>query len=291
MNKLKINIITDSNMSRVLGFEENKIPNKVEYVTGNKNYNGITVFIDKCFDVGEDKIIDEINSTVKCAWFHDPRQINDLQQSRLLNLEKNHLNKLDYIMTYDEYLLDTYPNKCIYTADNGIWIQDENIKIHEKTKLMSMIYSFKNWTEGHRLRHLIAQQNIEGLDLFGDGSSHPVKYKEEALVDYQFSITIENSRSKYYYTEKLLDCFAVGTIPIYWGCKNIDEYFDGRGILKFNDLNELAEIFNHINEEPNLYNLMFPYVKNNFEIAKDYIRYEDWIFDNVYKTIIKEKGL
>jgi len=286
-NKLKINIITDAQMSRVLGFEPNKIPTKIEYITGNKNYDGITVFIDRCFDIGEDHIIDEIQSKYKCAWLHDPRPINDLQQSRLLNLEKNHLNKFDYIMTYDEHLLDTYPNKCIFTADNGIWIQDENIKIHEKTKLMSMIYSFKDWTEGHRLRHKIANENIDGLDLYGDGSKHPVQFKEEGLIDYQFSITIENSRSKYYFTEKLLDCFAVGTIPIYWGCKNTGDYFDERGILQFEKFDDLIDIFNHINEEPNLYNLMFPFVKNNYNLALKYYRYEDYIYENVYRKILK----
>jgi len=286
MNKLKINIITDKDMSRVLGFEPGKTPTKIEYVTGNYNYDGISVFLDKCFDVEDIHILDKVQSKIKCAWMHEPREIGEWCNKRYLNLENN-LNKFDYVMVHDQYLLDKYPNKCVFTSDNAIWIQDENIRIHEKTKLMSLIYSWKNWTDGHKLRHLIANQQSEGLDLYGDGSPHPVKFKEEALADYQFSITIENSRSKYYYTEKLLDCFATGTIPIYWGCTNIEDFFDVKGILQFETLDDLIKIFNEINNEPNLYNMMYPFVLENFNRVQAYHRHADWIYDNVYTKILE----
>lgn len=289
MNKLKINIVCDSQMSRVLGFEPGKTPTKIEYVTGNYEYDGVSVFIDKCFDEEHLSIVSKIKSKYKLAWMHEPRALNDLTDIRYKTLELM-MSEFNYIMTYDEYLLDTYPEKCIFTADNGIWIQDENIKLWDKTKLMSMIYSWKNWTEGHRLRHQIANMNIVGLDLFGDGSKHPVKYKEEALKDYAFSITIENSRSKYYFTEKLLDCFAVGTVPIYWGCTNVGDFFDTRGILQFETFDDLAKVFDEIVNEPNLYNLMYPFVLENFERAKEYIRYEDWIYKNVYSKILGVKN-
>ena len=276
-------------MSRILSFEEGKIPTKIEYVTGNYDYDGISVFIDKCFDLDQIHIVDNVKSKIKCAWMHEPRALSDLVGSRYAVLE-TFLNKFDYVMTYDEKLLDKYPEKCIFTADNGIWIQDENIRIWDKTRLMSMIYSWKNWSEGHKLRHYIANLNPVGLDLYGGGSNHPVQYKEEALQDYQFSITIENSRSKYYFTEKLLDCFAVGTIPIYWGCKNVGDFFDERGILQFETMEDLVKIFNEINDHPDLYNLMYPFVLENFERAKEYIRYEDWIYKNVYTKILGIKN-
>ena len=97
------------------------------------------------------------------------------------------------------------------------------IKIHEKTKLASMIYSWKNWSPGHKIRHQVADL-VQGLDLYGSGPNNPINFKEEGLKDYYFSITIENSKSKNYFTEKILDCFACGTIPIYWGCPNIGDY-------------------------------------------------------------------
>lgn len=286
MNKIKINAIMDSKMDRVPQFEPGKIPTTIEYVTGQTEFDGITVFTDKCFDDSELHIIDKVNSLYKLAWMHEPRFLGDWCNKRYINLENN-LHKFDKVMTYDEYLLDTYPTKTIFTVDNGIWVSDDEIKIHDKTKVVSMIYSWKQWTEGHKLRHQIANLNIKGLDLYGSGSKHPIKFKEDGLKQYQYSIVIENSRSKYYYTEKLLDCFAVGTIPIYWGCKNIGDYFDIRGIIQFEKIEDLEEIFKEISN-PETYHILFPFVKINFELVKEYIRYEDWIYKNVYTNILGE---
>ena len=49
-----------------------------------------------------------------------------------------------------------------------------------------------------------------------------------------FSIAIENSRNGCYFTEKILDCFTTRTVPIYWGCPDIGDYFDMNVIITFN---------------------------------------------------------
>ena len=48
--------------------------------------------------------------------------------------------------------------------------------------------------------------------------------KGEMLKPYHFSICIENTEYSDYFTEKILDCFASGVIPIYWGTKNVQKY-------------------------------------------------------------------
>ena len=50
---------------------------------------------------------------------------------------------------------------------------------------------------------------------------------------------IENAQEPDYFTEKLLDCFICGTIPIYWGAPNISHYFNVDGMVICNDLAEL----------------------------------------------------
>lgn len=52
------------------------------------------------------------------------------------------------------------------------------------------------------------------------------------LEYYMFSIIIENNSVDNYFTEKLLNCFAVGTVPIYLGCPNIGEFFNRNGIIE-----------------------------------------------------------
>lgn len=46
------------------------------------------------------------------------------------------------------------------------------------------------------------------------------------------SIVVENNTIDNYFTEKTLNCFAVGTIPVYLGCKNIGDFFDRNVIIQ-----------------------------------------------------------
>lgn len=48
-----------------------------------------------------------------------------------------------------------------------------------------------------------------------------------------FHLVVENVSQRDYFTEKLLDCLLTLTLPIYWGCPNLGEYFDLQGIIHF----------------------------------------------------------
>lgn len=59
---------------------------------------------------------------------------------------------------------------------------------------------------------------------------------------YQFSIILENSQQDNYFTEKILDCFLCKTVPIYWGCPNIGEFFSTDGIIFLDGLDPLVKL-------------------------------------------------
>lgn len=43
-------------------------------------------------------------------------------------------------------------------------------------------------------------------------------------------------RREGYFTEKLLDCFLLRTVPIYWGCPNLADFgFDDAGVVALPD--------------------------------------------------------
>ena len=155
--------------------------------------------------------------------------------------------------------------------------------IQEKTKLNSFLFSDKNGAPGHRLRHEIAGK-FSGFDKFGKGARKHLKTKTTALKDYMFSITVENTKEDYWFTEKILDCFAVGTIPIYWGCPSIGDFFDTNGILIFDNIDELESILNNLT--PELYYDKLESVKINYEKSKRY-----WIADDLIYSYLKESNL
>jgi hypothetical protein len=97
-----------------------------------------------------------------------------------------------------------------------------------KQKLISIVCSNKDSTEGHRRRlrltaHL--QRSFSGqIDVFGAGFNH-VRDKWDAIAPYKYHIAIENSSFPHYWTEKLADSFLGGAFPFYWGCTNLSSYF------------------------------------------------------------------
>ena len=93
--------------------------------------------------------------------------------------------------------------------------------------------------------------------------------------DSQFCLVIENSKMANYFTEKLNDCLITKTIPIYWGCPNIEEYFDTTGwiILKDESVEHLAKKINELT--PDYYMKHIDTVEKNFKKVKEYIDQEE----------------
>jgi len=193
---------------------------------------------------------------------------------------KNNYNLFDVVFTNNKEHLDI-GDKFKFVPTCGCWIKIEDQYVYLKSKMVSMISSNKNSTNGHNLRHTV-KDNIKNIDIYGRGTN-PIDYKLEGLKDYMFSIVIENTKKDYYFTEKLIDCFMTGTIPIYWGCPSIGNYFDDRGILTFDNIEDLKKIMNEINEDS--YNLKLEYIRKNFEIAKNYLMAEDYMYEKYLKEL------
>ena len=106
-------------------------------------------------------------------------------------------------------------------------------------------------------------QNYGDLKLFDDNKkiSHS-KDKTELFIDSMFHIAIENNQATDYFTEKLIDCFVSMTIPIYYGCPNIGDYFDIRGMIIVNDMNDINNLNNIISEK--FYKDRITFIEDNY---------------------------
>ena len=246
-----------------------KISKHVKFTRGKTDTHWPSIFTDE-----------HLYSNVKVGgkrigWLMETREV---YPQRYLDFEK-YKDNFDFVMTHDPELLEKYPDKTVFVPFGGCWIKDNNFRVSEKSKDISMIYSNKTFLEGHKLRHEVANK-ISGIDLFGRGTSNPVEIKEDATIDYRFSIVIENSKCKNYFTEKLVDCLAVGTVPIYWGCPNIGDFFNKEGILSFNSFDELKGIIDMGNFDTK-YHSMMDAILENVELAKKYNVTEDWMYKNI----------
>ena len=84
------------------------------------------------------------------------------------------------------------------------------------------------------------------------------------------------------FTEVLLDCFRVGSIPIFWGCPNIGEYFDVDGMHVFENDDQFDDIMKIVCSDGSCV-IDRSKIKLNFEESKKYIHTDDYIADILIK--------
>ena len=206
----------------------------------------------------------------KYGWLLESKYITPQIVESVKQHPEKYLEVFDIIFTHNQELLKI-DSKFKWAPAQGFWIKEP--KIYEKSKMISMIASNKQMCEGHRLRLEWVERLWGQVDLYGRGFNE-ISNKEEGLCDYMFSVAIENGQYETYFTEKLLDCFATGTIPVYLGAPDIGKYFNKDGII---DLSEEFDVSDEI-----YYNKMNA-IKENLEKVKEMEVLEDFIFTQYLK--------
>jgi len=176
----------------------------------------------------------------------------------------NEKDKFVKIYTHDRTLLES-SDKFTFKSHGDCSI--EEYQFLDKTKLVSMISSNKRWVIGHDFRHQIIEKCRGRFDLYGRGFND-IDRKETGLNNYAFSVAVENCKKDYYFTEKIIDCFRTKTIPIYWGCPSIGEFFDKRGIIQFDTIDEFENIINSLSY-PKYYDVIDA-VETNYKLSFKY---------------------
>lgn len=227
-------------------------------------------------------------------WVCEPRAI--LEGFGILNNQsvKNSASNFDAILTFDEDLL-SLPNahKLLYGTS---WIEND-FEFKEKIFQISFLVGSKNITVGHRLRHELYddQKLINNPIDFYISKAKPIpnkfnnKYVDNRydLFHSQFHVAIENSRQNNYFTEKVMDCFKTKTVPIYYGCPNIGEYFDTGGMITVESKEEIIEVCNSINEDT--YNSKLQQIEYNYKKCEEYANLIQGLQENI-NLIIRSKN-
>ncbi len=258
--------------------------NKNKYVEWVKDESSsISIHIDNA-------ILNPVNKNKKnYGWFAEssniiPQVINEVKK----NIEV-YKEKFEFIFTHDKRIVEIDGSFFKFTLPNALpWIQ--NKKIYDKSKLCSFIVSNKRMTEGHNFRlNVLNNLKSNKIDHFGRGfgikelpwvinnDGIEESGKILALKDYYFSMAFENGNYDAIFCEKITDCFATGTIPIYWGNPNIGDYFDNNGIIFFNENFDLDSLTTE------LYESKIESVKNNFYKTIELSSSEDYIYLNYLK--------
>ena len=117
----------------------------------------------------------------------------------------------------------------------------------EKDRLLSSIVGGSVFLPGHKLRRNFIKKVMDSevpLELFGK-NIRPIEDKTQGLDRYFFSFAIENNSNPDMWTEKLADCYLSWTMPVYYGCTNLEKYFPKNSFLQI-DINSPENAINEL---------------------------------------------
>lgn len=240
----------------------------------------LSIFVD---DIPTQEELSSLNILV----LQEPNEYFGLHDFALKN---KHIFNL--ILTWDDKLLNQCENALLMPFGHTWFKPDQYEKDHVKKFQTSHLCGKLLKTYGQSLRHeLLNRQSeiknpIKFFDVYGDryNIEEARKGKEEVFGDSMFGVAIENTSHRGYFTEKILDCFLLKTIPIYWGCSNIEDYFNSEGIIKVNNVDDMIYVINNTDES--YYNSRKEVIKQNWKIAQKFVNYEQNVIDtitNVFK--------
>jgi len=162
------------------------------------------------------------------------------------------LNQFEHVLTTQEPWAIKHKN-AIYSQCGYRWfygVGSGHLKTHdeissnipiEKDKTISTVCSEKKQKNTmHKQRYLFTQklhQAVPELDIFG----HGVRFlddKSEAIDRYKYHVVIENVSGVNHWSEKLADAFLGHSMPLYFGCTNVFDYFPENSIVLIDPYDE-----------------------------------------------------
>ena len=246
---LKNNIINEN--------EEEKL-NKKKIITinfvGSLNKIYENIFRKKILEGLNENFIFEINSenpdyliydVFNCR-FLEKKHKNSIKIAIYTENQIPDFNEADYAIGFHNIIfLDRYFKKTTL-----IWVFEKrylNIKNKDfiskrkqvlkgniRKKFCAAVISNIRSSDKFRIKFIKELNNYKKIDMGGkflNNVGGRVKNKIKFLSSYKFSIAMENSEGQGYVSEKILDSFMAGTIPIYYGGYMIDEYINPKSLF------------------------------------------------------------
>lgn len=180
-------------------------------------------------------------------------------------VENNH-DKFQLIYTFDSVLLQYENSKLLIYGT--VTTEEFN---EPKTKTISMVCSDKDMCEGHRKRRWLANVLKGTIDTYGAFDGGEFASNHDIYAPYMFNVAVENYKTTYYFTEKICNCFATKTIPIYYGAQYINRPFDIRGMICVYNINSIPDIINSLRgHEKEYYDDHIEFILDNYERVQKY---------------------
>lgn len=137
-------------------------------------------------------------------------------------------------------------------------------------------------SKGHntRMDFLDKIKELPFVHLYGRGIK-PIESKWEVLQNSKYAIAYENFQNDYNWTEKIVDCYLSYTMPIYFGCNSIDNFFPKNSYIQLDPNDKHSDLFLKEIVQSNKWQENL----NEIEIARQLVLDEYQLFPFLYNQI------
>jgi hypothetical protein len=204
------------------------------------------------------------------------------------------------------YLLTQYPDllklpNSTKLIGNGSFV-DPAPDLKKKFGI-SIVMTNRNVAPGHPMRHELYERRKEvriPFDIYRGTWNEfkpmadtfpmppwPNKKWKVKVFDCMFHVCLEGFKNSFYFSEKLIDCMITKTVPLYWGCTEIDKYFNECGFVIIESVDDLICKINALT--PEIYERLLPLVNENYELALKHYKYEDILKEAMLRALRGQK--
>ena len=224
---------------------------------------------------GCDHLKSKYKDAIKIAHFTE-NQIIDLNFADYA-IGQHHINYLDRYYRRPFFIFQLIN----YTNDNFTEIRKNVLDNPIRTKFCAGVISNTGWTDGFRrlfYKELNKYKIIDMGGVYHNNVGGCVRNKIKFLKSYKFSLAMENTKADGYVTEKIIDAFLAGNIPIYYGDYMIEEYINPKAFILIKGEKDMMEKIEYIKK-----------IDNDDELYKSILREKVLINDNIKEDSTLER--
>ena len=203
----------------------------------------------------------------------------------LINTVLDHRNDeyYDYVFTYHQQVLDNN-KRAIHFLCINTWISNYQFPAKKfgvstlvggkvKPTMEGLNHRHTLWQRQSEVRipkdfYLSSQYRYAGGDYKNSLVLSGTHGDKHVMFDNQFHIVIENTAIPNMFTEKLIDCFQTKTIPIFYGCPNISEFFNVDGMFTIQNVDDIINVCNNLTSD--IYDSKIDAIEDNYQRSMDY---------------------
>jgi len=194
--------------------------------------------------------------------------------------DKEFMSKFDLKMTY--HLDSDFPTLYISSKANY-----SNPPIPKTNAALATVFVSNSGPRNERNEYIMKLMQLLPIHSYGRylhnmDMPEDAHHKKDVLAKYKFHLAFENSNTRDYVTEKIFHAFYAGTVPVYLGAPNIDDFCpSNHSIIKVSDfpsLEALAEYMKYLDQNEEEYNKYLSWkhegFSDNFKHLLSIVKYD-----------------